>query len=63
MFLKFERKGKASVFAIEDIEEEKALEKTAEYLNQNHDKLHIFVGGLCEHRLGFFIEDLAHFLK
>jgi len=62
-FLKFERKGKASVFAIEDIEEEKALEKTAEYLNQNYDKLHIFVGGLCEHRLGFFIEDLAHSLK
>jgi len=62
-FLKFERKGKASVYVVEDIEEKGALEKTAEYLNQHSNKLHILVGGLCGHKLGFFLEELAQLLK
>lgn len=61
--VKFEREGNVKVFEVEDIGQESALSKTADYLQSNKDKLNIIIGGLCEHRLGFFIEDLSKMLK
>jgi len=57
--IKFEKKGKIKSFYIEDIEAKESLEKSAEYLNENHDKFHIFIGGLCGGKISHFIEELS----
>ncbi|WP_297890123.1 FIST N-terminal domain-containing protein [Sulfurihydrogenibium sp.] len=61
--IKFENSGKIHTFEIEDIEEKDSLQKTADYLNQNKDKLNIIIAGLCEHKFGFFVENLSKLLN
>ncbi len=61
--LKFERNGKLSKFFIDDIADTSALEKTAEYLNKNTNKIHIIFSGSCGHETSFFIENLRKLLN
>ena len=60
--LKFEGRGDLDIFYIEDICKEEALKSAANYFNENREKLHLFFGGLCEHKLGYFIENLGKLL-
>ncbi len=58
--IKFERNGKVATFYIEDIDEDNAAVKTANYLNSNPDKLHIIIGGLGNRKkFGTFVEELS----
>ena len=57
--IKFERNGKVDLFYVEDIDKEDKLEKTLNYLNLQHDKLNVIIGGLCDEKFGFFIEELS----
>jgi len=57
--IEFERKGKINTFYIEDINEINSLEKTAEYLNNNKDKFHIFIAGFCNGNISVFTQKLA----
>jgi len=57
--IEFERKGKINTFCIDDIEEEKSLNLTADYLNNNKDKLHIFIAGFCDGGMSVFTNKLA----
>ncbi len=61
--LKFEKNGKIDRFLVENIEEKSALERTADYLNRNTGKLHLIFSGLCEHNMGYFIENLNNLLN
>ncbi|RMA93224.1 FIST N-terminal domain-containing protein [Hydrogenothermus marinus] len=61
---KFENKGKIKIFYIEDIDNKDSLIKTAEYLNNNTDKLHIILAGLGnKKKTGTFIEELSEYLN
>jgi len=57
--IKFEKQGKIKSFYVEDIEAKESLQKSAEYLNANHDDFHIFVGGLCGGKISYFIDELS----
>ncbi len=61
--IKFENNGKVDVFDIEDIDKTDSLEKTAQYLNNNKDKLNIIIASLCEHKFGFFVESLSKLIN
>ena len=61
--IQFEKKGKISSFYIEDITSQNALNQTAHYLNNNSDKFHIFIGGLCGGAISAFIEQIAQKLN
>ncbi len=62
--IKFERKGKIETFYLEDIDEDDAAVKTANYLNSNQDKVHIIIGGLGNRKkFGTFIEELSQLIN
>ncbi|MDN5380403.1 FIST C-terminal domain-containing protein [Thermodesulfobacterium sp.] len=62
--IKFERTGKVEIFYLEDIDEDDAVIKTANYFNSNPDKLHIVIGGLGnKKRFGTFIEEVSQFIN
>ena len=57
--IEFERKGKINTFCIDDIEESHSLNLTAEYLNNNKNKFHIFIAGICNGEISNFILKLS----
>ena len=57
--IEFEKKGKINTFYIEDIDESHSLERTAEYLNNNKDKFHIFIAGFCNGNISVFTQKVA----
>ncbi|PMP60740.1 MAG: hypothetical protein C0198_06040 [Sulfurihydrogenibium sp.] len=60
--LKYEKDASINVFFVEDISYKDSLEKTANYLNSNQDKLHIVIAGICEEQFDFFVENLRDLL-
>jgi len=57
--IEFEKRGKITSFCIEDINDFNALNLTAEYLNSNQDKFHIFISGFCNGEISNFIIKLS----
>lgn len=58
----FEKNGKIDSFFIEDIrdfENNESLEKTVKYLNSHKNSFHIILAGLCEEKIGLFLENLS----
>jgi hypothetical protein len=57
--IQFERNGKIDTFYIEDIYEKSSITKTVEYLNNNQDKFHIILAGICNGEMAFFIDKVS----
>jgi len=59
--IKFVKNGKISTFFIEDVSFENSLTQTADYLNENKNKLHIMIGSIGSNKIkmGDFIEKLS----
>jgi len=57
--IEFEKKGKINTFCIDDIEDKEALNVTAEYLNNNKNKFHIFIAGICNGKISNFVLKLS----
>jgi len=57
--IKFEKQGKIKSFYIEDIQAEGSLDKSTEYLNTHPNDFHIFIGGVCDGKLSYFIDNLS----
>jgi len=63
LFFTFERRGSVSCFVGRDIstDKETVLAKTAEYLDQNRDAVHLLIGGLCHNEMAFFVDELNRY--
>ena len=59
----FEKKAAIETFYIEDIQTKSALDKTINYFNDNQDKFHIIIAGLCNGKIGDVIEQISENLN
>jgi hypothetical protein len=61
--LQFQKNASLKPFCIPDITEKGSVEKVSHYLNNNRDKFHIVLAGLCDGEVGSFVEEISQKLN
>jgi hypothetical protein len=61
--MKFQKSAYVKYFYIEDLDVEDAIDKTAQYFNDNSDKFHMIFSGICDGNIGSIIEGISKKLQ